>query len=69
MQEYTIYRSLQKKTCNTEIKKDITSEKEQIEFQKQLFPDGPPTPEEFIQKIAELARKRMAEKQNQDHAV
>ena len=42
--------------------------KEQIDFQKQLFPDGPPTPEEFIQKVAELACERMAEKQKQDHA-
>ena len=41
---------------------------EQKAFQKQLFPDGPPTPEEFIKKIAELARERMAENQKKDHA-
>ena len=42
--------------------------KEQKEFRDKLFPDGTPTPEEFIQKIAELARERMAENQKQDHA-
>lgn len=31
---------------------------EQKTFQKQIFPDGPPTPEDFTQKIAELAHKR-----------
>ncbi len=41
--------------------------KEQQEFRDELFPDGPPTPEEFVFKIAELVREEMAEKQK-DHA-
>ncbi len=35
--------------------------KEQIEFRNKLFPNGQPTPEEFIQKIAELCIERMEE--------
>lgn len=40
--------------------------KEQQEFRDKLFPDGPPTPEEFILKITEIVREEMAEKQK-DH--
>ena len=39
---------------------------EQKELRDKLFPDGMPTPEEFIRILAEEARKRMEDDQKKE---